>query len=818
MNKKPLGIALSYLRQVTAGHSGALQDQELLQRFSADHDEDAFAKLVQRHGPLVLGVCRRVLHNEHDAEDVFQATFLVLARHAASIRQRDYLSSWLYKVAFHLAVKLRANLARRRRQETRDQVVGADPLADVSWKELQGVLDDELQRLPEKYRVALLLCCLAGKTRDEAALQLGWTLGTLKRRLERGRNLLRTRLARRGLTVSASLLAMAMAQQATAAALPVKLLASIARAGLLYAGKRPVEGVSSQAISLAEIGLPSLGVGKLHFAMMALVALGLAGLAAGLLLSERHEKPQPALPASAGAASANGRFADSSRESGLAEILDRHYAAFPDSWLAGMDLLDLAGDGHLDLLLGIPGGTAAAAYNDGKGHFHYIDPRPSIPRGMNHKADLPFPGGGIRLAHDFNEDGKLDLHVYWHNFGAATYFNTTRRGSPPSFQFKRAPFLDEGYHDVRTCAIADLNRDGIADFLYSTSGSDLFCHHGKGDGSFTPKPSFVLPTGVLTPGAIPVDLHGKGYLDLICRQTEFDVGARSRIFRNNGDMTFTDVTREAGLPQTGLSVLGVGDVNQDGHLDLICMEGQNIVIYLNDGKGHFTRKLNAVRGLERAANKPSATYPCLWGGAVVTDFDNDGIPDIIISGKFFLYVLRGTGGGNFEYANDLWGIPSLAYCGVDDGICFGDVNGDGRLDLILATDHPDTKQRRVGLFLNRLTDHHWLRLQLVGKKGNRAATSAKIRIYEAGSLNDPAKLLWYEQVAVWGRQSFHSYYAKANTERHFGLGKRDRVDVSVEFYPSGKLVEQRNVPADTITTLYENSSPAPLASVSRPRD
>ena len=150
------------------------------------------------------------------------------------------------------------------------------------------------------------------------------------------------------------------------------------------------------------------------------------------------------------------------------------------------------------------------------------------------------------------------------------------------------------------------------------------------------------------------------------------------------------------------------------------------------------------------------------------DFDNDGIPDIIINGRFFLYVLRGTGGGSFEYVNDRWGLPDLAYCDVDDGLCFGDVNRDGRLDLVIASSHADDERRPVGLFLNRVADHHWLRVQLVGKPGNASATGAKIRLYEAGK---PGRLLAYEQVAVWGRQSFHSYYAARQTERHFGLGR-----------------------------------------------
>jgi hypothetical protein len=266
-------------------------------------------------------------------------------------------------------------------------------------------------------------------------------------------------------------------------------------------------------------------------------------------------------------------------------------------------------------------------------------------------------------------------------------------------------------------------------------------------------------------------------------------------------MKWVDVTRQSGLSERG-SVHGVGDVNQDGYPDLICIEDQKIVIYLNDGKGHFTRKADAVRGLERAKHEPHEVWGERWGGAVVVDFDNDGIPDIIINGRLFLYVLRGTGDGHFEYYNDRWGLPDLAYCDVDDGLCFGDVNRDGRLDLVVANGDDNDQCRPVGLFLNRVTDHHWLRVQLVGKPGNASATGAKIRLYEPGK---PGRLLAYEQVAVWGRQSFHSYYAARQTERHFGLGQRSTVDVSVEFYPSGRRVERKNVPADGTVVIEEQS-------------
>ena len=202
--------------------AGELTDRQLLARFATQRDEAAFAILVRRHGPLVLGVCRRVLGHEQDAEDAFQATFLILARKAAAMRWQDSIGNWLYGVAYRVASKERAREARRR--QCLGQPLGLpEPEAppEPAWRELAAVLDEELHGLPDECRSALLLCYLEGLTRDQAARQLGWSLRTLDRRLERGRELLRTRLTGRGLTLSAALLGVVLARSATAAVPPV---------------------------------------------------------------------------------------------------------------------------------------------------------------------------------------------------------------------------------------------------------------------------------------------------------------------------------------------------------------------------------------------------------------------------------------------------------------------------------------------------------------------------------------------------------------------------------------------------------------------
>ena len=180
MTSKQAGIILQHIRRI-AGKTSVAQppDAQLLARFSAEHDEAAFATLVRRHGPMVLNVCRTVLHHEQDAEDAFQATFLVLARKAESIRQPEAVAGWLYEVAYHVAVKAQAETARRRAQERKVMPMPpADPTLDMTLRDLRRVLHEELRRLPDKYRVPLVLCYLEGRSQEEAADQLGWSKGT----------------------------------------------------------------------------------------------------------------------------------------------------------------------------------------------------------------------------------------------------------------------------------------------------------------------------------------------------------------------------------------------------------------------------------------------------------------------------------------------------------------------------------------------------------------------------------------------------------------------------------------------------------------
>ncbi len=194
-----------------------LSDSDLLERFIAEDDEAAFTLLVQRHGGMVLHVCRRVLHDAHLAEEAFQATFVVLGRQASSIRKRRSLASWLHGVALKVALKARQRAATRRHRETEAGAMRrSETIDDATWEELRGILDEELAALPEKPRAAVILHYLEGKTHAQAAGELGCAKSTLQSYLERGRERLRERLTQRGLTLSAAAVAAALTEQAAA--------------------------------------------------------------------------------------------------------------------------------------------------------------------------------------------------------------------------------------------------------------------------------------------------------------------------------------------------------------------------------------------------------------------------------------------------------------------------------------------------------------------------------------------------------------------------------------------------------------------------
>ena len=284
--------------RVMAGISGLhdLNDGQLLDQF-IHGNEMAFTALVARHGGLVMGVSRRILQHTQDAEDAFQATFLVLARKAGKMIWNESIANWLHGVAYHMACQVRRARARHQsRQPLGDDCAVASP--DPSWSELKPVLDEELNRLPVKYRIPLILCCLEGKSRDEAAAQLRWSLGSVKGRLERGREMLRTRLAKRGMTLSAALAATFINPAGAKAIVPAAVGMETVRAGMaMLAGNTAV--VSARIVTLTQGALHMMFMTKLKFAaaiMSAVIVLGLGtGYGIHLAFASGSEKAKHGL-------------------------------------------------------------------------------------------------------------------------------------------------------------------------------------------------------------------------------------------------------------------------------------------------------------------------------------------------------------------------------------------------------------------------------------------------------------------------------------------------------------------------------------------
>jgi RNA polymerase sigma factor (sigma-70 family) len=263
-------------------HDGAT-DGNLLDLYIRHKDEAAFESLVRRHGPMVLGVCRRILSKSHDAEDAFQATFLVLVRKAAGIRPAGMVGNWLYGVAHRTALEARRSAAQRRAKEAHvapRTETPEDPLAH-----LRPLLDQELTRLGDKYRAVLVLCDLEGRTRKEAAQQLGLPEGTIASRQARARNLLAKRLTRHGVTISGGALAAALAQEAVSASAPLSLVLDTVRAATAYAAgaATAAAAVSAPVAALTEGVLRAMLLSKLTMGAAVLVVVGFLG--AGLAVS-----------------------------------------------------------------------------------------------------------------------------------------------------------------------------------------------------------------------------------------------------------------------------------------------------------------------------------------------------------------------------------------------------------------------------------------------------------------------------------------------------------------------------------------------------
>lgn len=492
-----------------------------------------------------------------------------------------------------------------------------------------------------------------------------------------------------------------------------------------------------------------------------------------------------ALMCAAAGAQAAPTFTVVTTESGIQALRDSKPA---DWWLSGLTFVDLDHDGDLDLFLADHHGAGLAAVNDGTGKFS--------------AAAGTYPTSEVHLCLDVDEDGKVDMDLTYMDGGAKWWRNQSTTGADLNFVDFGSVDTRDG-NQSRSEALVDLNRDGKIDWMRSCQAPDFKVDFGDGQGNFTADSQLIpQPSGnALDAGEIFADVDADGDEDLIINWGGYSVPddyGRMRLLINDGTGNLVEETTQRGLTTEHLAILGAGDVDQDGDVDLIGLADKAYpeVIYVNDGHGMFSALPSAVTGVTG-----SSEYS-LWGLATVTDLDNDGVADILIDGRYFFHVLRGTGGGHFTYQNDTWGgITHTAEASVDGGFAFGDVDADGDLDLMGFTSGGDPS-RQIALYRNDLPAQHWLNVRPVGLAGNKSAVSSKIRVYEAGTTN----LLWFEEVLVYSKQAQQNYYAFDQLERHYGLGNRDTVDVSVTFYPSGTVVRKDGVAANGTLVIGEDGT------------
>jgi RNA polymerase sigma factor (sigma-70 family) len=338
-----------YIRRLAVTLASAeLSDAQLLERFASQRDEAAFVALVRRHGPLVLGVCRRLLRDWHDAEDAFQTTFVALARQAGSLRRPESLGPWLHGVAARTALKARGRAARRRaceREAAATRATMVEHPDEVVWRDLRPVLDEAVASLPEPCRMPFVLCYLEGRTVSEAARELGWPRGTVATRLALARRGLRARLASRGVALSAVALAGALAGNEASANPPVSLLVSTGRAATVAAGPAMAPGAGpATAVALAQGGKGMLMTRVKVTAL--LLAMGVAGggvslywqrtgeRAPNLTIASDSAPPQEPAGAHASriAATVNGEaiFVEEVDAAAYLSLPDAHELAAPD--------------------------------------------------------------------------------------------------------------------------------------------------------------------------------------------------------------------------------------------------------------------------------------------------------------------------------------------------------------------------------------------------------------------------------------------------------------------------------------------------------
>jgi RNA polymerase sigma factor (sigma-70 family) len=290
-------VARHLNRMASQMRPGEPDDADLLARFVDDRDGAAFEMIVRRHGPKVLGICRRVLRHAHDAEDAFQAAFLILARKAGSVGRRESVGCWLYRVAYRAALRAKIRTDQRTRRESpADDVPAVECTPDLIWADVRPILDEEVDRLPAKYRAAFVLCYLDGKTNQQAARELGCPHGTVLSRLAWARERLRARLTRRGLALSAGVVISDLANGTATAVVPAVLTETTLKSVRLVAAGQAVAAVVPWPVAALTIGATRTMLGTKVLMTTCLLAVAAVGVGFGERRPQAVPQQPPARP------------------------------------------------------------------------------------------------------------------------------------------------------------------------------------------------------------------------------------------------------------------------------------------------------------------------------------------------------------------------------------------------------------------------------------------------------------------------------------------------------------------------------------------
>jgi RNA polymerase sigma factor (sigma-70 family) len=851
-----LGPVIPHLVRLVSRAEG-MSDAQLLQVFARDNDQVAFTAIVERHGRLVLSVCRHVLGHVQDAEDAFQATFLVLARKAPSILKQSSLASWLHGVAYRMCIKAKRGAARRRAHEKNAGTPSAAETTDeLTWREAQAILDEEITRLPDKYRAPLVLCCLDGRSRIDAAEQLGIKEGTLSSRLAAARKRLQERLALRGVTLATVLAAASLTTTTVSAALAQQ---TVQAAAGFAAGQAVASLVPAQVLWLARGALNAMIMTKVKTCSALVLGLALLTAGSGSALYYSVGLVQTSAAADdgggeevAGGDRATGFFRDVTDESGIHFTYRNGEEAgqytILESLGGGVAVIDYDGDGLLDIFV------------TGGGYFGGMD-----------KTQIR--GHGCKL---------------YRNLGNGTFQDVTE-----------AAGLDERRFYTHGAAVVDYDCDGWPDLLVTGWGRVILYHNesdGKGGRKFVDVTEKAgLPTGLWTTSAAFADLDGDGFPDLfVCQYVDWSFanhptcnydgkgqrdicppksfkGLPPKLFHNNGDGTFTDVSKEAGLKSGGQDEckgMGVVIADFDG-------DGKPDIFVANDTVDHALYHNRSTRGkllfvdmaLQAGVARDALGAPNGGKGIAIGDINSSGRPSLLVTNyeneMHALYFNENRGGTFcFTYGSPKAGLARIGQRYVGWGTAFVDCDNDGDLDLFIANGHvlkhptgqAQRKQRpvllrnlgngrfedvtkqagvyfqkdhnargvavidfdndgRADLIISHLNepvvilrnqtvekDHHWIGFELVGKN-RRDVVGAKITLQTESR----------EQTSF--AKSGGSYASSSDPRHLFGLGKTEKVKHITVTWPGGQKQHWDGLAIDRYWRLIEGEG----AEEARPR-